>query len=107
MKKIISMAAAALVLASGSALAGDAAKGQSLYNARGCVGCHGMNGKSNNEQVYPSINGKGAGFVSAAIADFKSGKRSNPMMGPMAQTVTEAEAADIDAYLAGNSTTMH
>ncbi|MGB1110307.1 MAG: c-type cytochrome [Gammaproteobacteria bacterium] len=99
--KLIATAASILFLSSGAAFAGDAAKGEGLYNSKGCVGCHGMNGKSNNEAMYPTIAGKGAGFVSAAIADFKAGKRSNPMMGPMANTVTDAEAADIDAYLAG------
>ena len=98
MKNIIT---AALLLASGSALAGDAARGSDLYMSKGCVGCHGMNGKSNNEQMYPSIAGRGAGFITEAIAAFKSGQRQNPMMGPMAMTVTDAETADIDAFLAG------
>ena len=92
---------AALMLVSGSAWADAAAQGEGLYMSRGCVGCHGMAGKSNNEQMYPSINGKDAGYVAAAIAAFKSGQRQNPMMSPMAMTVTEAEAAAIDAYLVG------
>lgn len=99
MKSIIT--AAVLLLASGPTLAGDAAKGKGLYMSKGCVGCHGMNGKSNNEQMYPSIAGRGAGFISASIAEFQSGKRSNPMMSPMAMAVNEAETADIDAFLAG------
>ncbi|MGB0721730.1 MAG: c-type cytochrome [Gammaproteobacteria bacterium] len=100
MTKLITAAAAALVLVSGSAMAGDAAKGEGLYAAKGCVGCHGPNGKSMNEATYPSLAGKDEAFVVEQIKAFKAGTRSNPMMSPMAATITEAEAADIGAYVA-------
>ena len=99
MKKPLAITTATLLLASGSAIAGDAAKGEGLYNSKGCVGCHGVGGKSNNEQVYPSLIGKTEAFIVAEIKKFKSGERKNPMMSPMAQMVTDAEAADIGAFL--------
>ncbi len=79
--------------------AGDAAAGATAYNAKGCVGCHGMSGKQPIAD-YPAIGGKAADYISAELNKFRSGERNNPIMMPMAMGLTDADVANLAAYLA-------
>ncbi len=79
--------------------AGDAAAGASAYNAKGCVGCHGAAGKQPIAN-YPAIGGKPADFISAELNKFRSGERNNPVMMPMAAGLSDADVANLAAYLA-------
>jgi len=96
MKKII-VAAALSVLAMGTAQAADEAAGKAKYAS--CAGCHGQNGKSASP-AFPSLTGKDAATIEAALKDFKSGKRNNPMMSPQAKGLSDADMANIAAFLA-------
>ncbi len=79
--------------------AGDAGAGATAYNAKGCVGCHGLSGKKPIAN-YPVIGGKPADYLVAEINKFRSGERNNPIMMPMAATLTDADVANLAAYLA-------
>lgn len=79
--------------------AADAAAGASAYNAKGCVGCHGAAGKQPIAN-YPVVGGKPADFISAELNKFRSGERNNPVMMPMAAGLSDADVANLAAYLA-------
>ncbi len=81
------------------AQAGDADAGASTYNSRGCVGCHGAAGKKPIAN-YPVVGGKDAEFIAAELNKFRSGERQNPIMGPMAAGLSDADVANLAAYLA-------
>ena len=98
MKRVISIAFAAAVMFSGSAIAGDAAVGKTAYMAKGCVGCHGTGGVSV-VPAYPALKGKDAGFVSSNLTNFRSGKRANPTMNAMAAGLSDADIANLAAYI--------
>lgn len=83
-----------------SAQAADAAAGSSAYMAKGCVGCHGAAGKKPIAPNYPVIGGKPADFLSAELNKFRSGERNNPIMMPMAASLSDADVANLSAYLA-------
>jgi cytochrome c553 len=85
------LAVAGLVHADGDAAAGKTKSAQ-------CATCHGANGKGGG--ANPSIAGLDKAKFVAAITDFKSGKRKNPMMEMMAKKVSDADAADLAAYYA-------
>ncbi len=79
--------------------AGDAGAGANAYNAKGCIGCHGMSGKQPIAD-YPAIGGKPADYIAAELNKFRSGERNNPIMMPMAAGLSDADVANLAAYLA-------
>ena len=79
--------------------AGDAGAGATAYNAKGCVGCHGLAGKKPIAN-YPVIGGKPADYLVAELNKFRSGERNNPIMMPMAAGLNDADVANLAAYLA-------
>ncbi|HEX6003626.1 MAG TPA: c-type cytochrome [Burkholderiales bacterium] len=75
---------------------GDAQAGKA--KAASCAGCHGANGEGNG--TNPPLAGmKDARFVQA-IADYKSGKRANPVMKTFASQLSDQDAANLAAYYA-------
>lgn len=78
------------------AASGNAFRGSLL--AKQCTHCHGSEGFSS-EAAIPNL----AGFDRLAawkqLEDFRSGKRSSPVMQPIAALLTAQDAADIAAYL--------
>ena len=89
---------AAMSFASIPAIAGDAAAGEAAYNSTGCSGCHGQGGNSQ-VPANPSLAGKDAAFLKQQLMDFKSGKRQNPTMNAMAAMLSDADMANVAAYL--------
>jgi len=79
--------------------AGDAATGANTFNSRGCVGCHGASGKKPIAN-YPILGGKPAEFIAGELNKFRSGERQNPIMGPMAAGLSDADVDNLAAYLA-------
>ncbi len=100
MKKSLIVALFALAgLVNAPLQAGDAAAGATAYNAKGCVGCHGLSGKKPIAN-YPVIGGKPADFLTAELNKFRTGERNNPIMMPMAAGLSDADVANLSAYLA-------
>jgi len=96
-KMTVVIASSLLIAVAGLAHAdGDAAAGKT--KSAQCATCHGANGKGGG--ANPSIAGLDKAKFTAAIADFKSGKRNNPMMGMMAKKLSDQDAADLAAYYA-------
>jgi cytochrome c553 len=102
MKKV-TIAAAALALTGmfGNAVAGDAAAGKALFAAKGCVACHGANGKSVNP-IWPNLAGQHAQYVVLALKAYKAQERKNTnavQMYAFAGQLTEADMENIAAYV--------
>lgn len=76
---------------------GDAATGQG--KAAACGACHGLDGNSTDPQ-YPRLAGQSEQYIAAQLVDFKSGKRSNPIMAGFAAPLSEQDMHDIGAYFA-------
>jgi cytochrome c553 len=62
-----------------------------------CAACHGGNGNSTNPE-WPSLAGLGGDYIAEQLKNFKEGKRSNPVMMPMASSLSPDDMADIGAY---------
>ncbi len=77
---------------------GDAAAGKAKSVT--CGACHGANGEAMIPE-YPNLAGQGAGYLIKQLQDFKSGARSNPLMGPMAAPLNDQDIADLAAYYEG------
>lgn len=80
-----------------------AADGKALYNDRGCVTCHGPDGKSK-MPTYPNLAGQKKGYITNQAMDIMEGKRTNGMAAAMkanvqAAALTKKEAKAIGKYL--------
>jgi len=62
-----------------------------------CVFCHGVKGNAVN-QLYPSLAAQPAAYLSAQLRGFASGQRVNPNMGPLAQSLSDAEINSLSEY---------
>ena len=62
-----------------------------------CAACHGASGNSTNPE-WPSLAGLGADYIAEQLKNFKDGKRANPVMMPMAASLSPDDMADIGAY---------
>ncbi len=89
-----------LALINHTPAAADAAAGEKLYAAKGCMACHGPGGKSANPAAFPSTAGLDAAYIEEQMKAFRSGTRNNPLMTPMATGLTDQEITDLAAYLA-------
>ncbi|WP_313950841.1 c-type cytochrome [Accumulibacter sp.] len=66
-----------------------------------CEGCHGVPGyRTASPHVYrvPKLGGQQALYLINALQQYKSGARSHPTMGAVAQGLSEQDMADIAAY---------
>ena len=81
---------------SGSALAAGTKEAGQTKSAV-CVACHGVDGNSANPE-WPSLAGQHASYSVKQLKHFKAGERQNPLMAPMAATLSEADMADLAAF---------
>jgi cytochrome c553 len=97
MKKVIvtTMASLLLVTANVSMAGGDAAAGKA--KSATCAGCHGAAGVSANP-LWPNLAGQKDAYLVKQMKAFRDGKRSDPMMSPMAKPLSDADIDNLAAY---------
>jgi cytochrome c553 len=94
----ITLGLLSLALLPQAALAkGDPAAGK--VKAKTCEACHGPDGKSIAPN-YPNLAGQHASYLVKALADYRAGRRNNPIMGPMAAPLTDQDIEDLAAWYA-------
>lgn len=64
-----------------------------------CAACHGAAGISA-IPMYPNLAGQKAMYTVKQLKAFKSGTRKDPVMGPMASMLSDADMENIAAYYA-------
>ncbi|MEJ2141614.1 MAG: cytochrome c, partial [Gammaproteobacteria bacterium] len=65
--------------------------------AASCAGCHGTAGISNNSS-WPNLAGQQKNYLEKQLRDFRSGKRQDPLMSPMAKPLSDNEIENLAAY---------
>ncbi len=86
----------AVLLAAGTAqAAGTAEIGKQKSTL--CVACHGADGNSATDQ-YPKLAGQNADYLRAALHQYKSGKRKNPIMAGFAGGLSDDDMSNLAAY---------
>ncbi len=78
------------------------AQAQSLTEppkAATCTACHGPQGNAVVPQ-FPALAGQTARYIYLQLRDFQEGRRSNPMMSPMAKDLTRDEMRALGAWFA-------
>lgn len=99
MKKVLIGAAMLAALASGPAFAAGDAEAGKAASVR-CAACHGANGISK-MAMYPNLAGQKAKYLVNQMKDFRSGKRSNPMMKAPTANLSDADIDNLAAFYAG------
>lgn len=74
---------------------GKAADGATKVAA--CSACHGPNGNSANPD-WPRLAGQSAVYLAQQLRLFRAGARANPVMMPMATSLSDQDIADIAVY---------
>ncbi len=77
--------------------AADIAAGQS--RAEVCQACHGAQGVSENPEI-PSLAGQQDKLLQWQLVFFRSGRRANKIMGPMAADLSDEDVRNLGAYFA-------
>jgi cytochrome c553 len=62
-----------------------------------CSSCHGPNGNSVNPE-WPRLAGQSAVYIAEQLRLFRSGVRDNPVMKPLAGTLSDQDISDIAVY---------
>lgn len=83
------------LFAAQAAAAPDAAAGQA--RAAACGACHGADGNSVAPE-WPKLAGQVPQYLIKQLQDFKAGRRSDPTMEPMAQSLSGQDIEDLAAY---------
>lgn len=97
-------AAVAVLLSCGLAVSaaadGDVTAGKA--KAWTCTGCHGSEAYKNIYPTYsvPKLRGQSANYIGVALKAYRSGERKHPTMAAQAGSMSDADIADISAYIA-------
>ena len=76
---------------------GDAVKGEA--RAVTCMPCHGGNGMAT-APANPSLVGQNGTYLAKQMRAFRDGERFDPVMSPLAKSLTDEEILDIAAHFA-------
>ena len=68
--------------------------------ATACLACHGADGGGTAAAGFPRLAGLNEVYIARQLQDFRSGKRSNPIMQPIAKALSDTEVQLIAAYYA-------
>ena len=79
-------------------MAADAAAGKS--KSATCVACHGPAGVSVNP-MWPNLAGQKDMYLAKQMKDFRDGNRKDPVMAPMAMSLSDEDIANLAAYYSG------
>jgi cytochrome c553 len=85
--------------------AGDAASGK--QKSQGCAACHGADGNTPTGPEFPRLAGQHEDYLLKALKDYKSGARKNPIMSGQVGGLSTQDMADLAAYFASQSGTLH
>lgn len=100
MKKLFILALVLAATALQVNAAGDAAAGKN--KAAACGACHGPDGNSVSGQ-FPKLAGQNASYIAAQLANFKSGKRQNPIMSGQAAALSDQDMEDLAAWFSSQA----
>ena len=92
------VAAGALILVAGYAIAADADAGKKKVAAT-CAVCHGIDGLAKNPEA-PNLAGENAAYIVKQLKAFKSGERKHEQMSIIAQDLSEEDIANVAAWYA-------
>jgi cytochrome c553 len=98
---VLALCAAGRALASGNPEAGKAKAAQV------CGACHGPEGNKPSAPDQPVLAGQYYDYLVRALTDYKSGKRSNPIMKGFAGQLSKQDIDDVAAWFSSQRSPLH
>jgi cytochrome c553 len=98
---LLSLGVAGTVWAGGNADAGKA-KAEQV-----CAACHGVDGAKPSAPDQPILAGQYPDYLEKALSDYKSGKRSNPIMKAFAGQLSKQDMEDVAAWFSSQKSNLH
>jgi cytochrome c553 len=95
MKKALFVLLLATAFSTAHAASGDLVAGKEKSTT--CAQCHGPDGNSSSPD-FPKLAGQQEDYLVAALHQYKTGKRKNPIMAGFAANLSEKDMADLAAY---------
>ena len=80
-----------------AACAPELPSGELVAQEKGCVACHGLDGKAI-APSYPNLNGQWERYLRLQLRAYRDGKRENAIMNGMAATLTDEEISALAAH---------
>jgi cytochrome c553 len=103
MKKLFALAAALLAVSFNANAGGDIEAGKAAVAKFNCASCHGADFNSPIDPAYPKLAGQHQDYLAHALTAYRRGtganSRSNPIMGPLAKQLSDADIQNIASYL--------
>ena len=96
-KTLLFLSIASLVLPMTVSAEGSVAAG--MEKAVTCEACHGKDGRGV-DPTYPNLAGQYESYLIKALSDYRSGKRTNPIMAGMASPLTNQDIEDLASWFA-------
>ena len=96
----------AVAFAASAHAKGNAEKGKAKA-AQICAACHGADGAKPVAPENPILAGQYSDYLVKALADYKSGKRANPVMKAFAEPLTKQEIEDLAAWFSSQQSNLH
>ena len=96
-KNLIVKPAAIASIALLTACGGQQIDGETLAAEKGCVACHGINGKAI-APMYPNLNGQWEKYLRKQLVAYKDGSRKNAIMSIQAQNLSDDDIAVLAAH---------
>ncbi len=97
-------AAAIAVFAPAALASGDAQAGKAKAE-QVCGACHGVQGNKPSAPDQPVLAGQYPDYIVQALGDYKSGKRSNPIMKGFAASLSKQDMEDVAAWFSSQTAT--
>lgn len=95
--KLAHIAAAAALLACGTAFAASGNAEAGHKKSTPCQACHGPQGISVSP-AFPNLAGQNVDYIQEALRQYKDGRRTNPIMKGQAANLSERDVEDLAAY---------
>jgi len=105
MKTAIATALVFSLCAFGAQAKGNVESGKAKA-AQVCAACHGPEGNKPTGPDFPVLAGQHVDYLKQALADYKSGKRNNPIMKGFAATLSSQEMDDLSAWFASQPSNL-
>jgi cytochrome c553 len=96
LKKFLQLASIGVVALLG-ACSGGPVDGAALAAEKGCIACHGQDGKAIAD-IYPNLNGQWERYLRLQLQAYRSEKRVNAVMYGMAKDLTDEEIRILAAH---------
>ena len=106
MKRVLTIAALAAFAVSPAAWAKGSAEAGKTKAAQVCAACHGPEGNKPSAPDQPILAGQHYDYLVQALSDYKSGKRSNPIMKGFATTLSTKDMEDLAAWFSSQDSKL-